>query len=425
MNGAFRTGWSTPPARWPSWAELSVFKTLDDLPEDLTGKKVLVRVDLNVPMDGAKVTDDTRLRAMLPTVLELSDRGAIVLLLAHFGRPKGEVRPDMSTAQLVLPVHRLTGRSVRFIEDCQGPEAERAIGTMLPGNIGILENTRFHSGEEKNDPELARAMAALGDYYVNDAFSAAHRAHASTEGITHYLPSFAGRAMEAELKALERALGNPERPVAAVVGGAKVSTKLAVLGHLVSKVDHLIIGGGMANTFLAARGVNVGKSLSEHDLTGEAESIFELAEQAGCTVHLPYDVVVAKEFAPNPASLRTCNVHEVAADEMILDVGPAAVEALADVLKTCRTLVWNGPLGAFETPPFDAATVALAQTAAALTKEGSLVSVAGGGDTVSALNHAGVADDFTFVSTAGGAFLEWMEGRTLPGVAALEQQGKQ
>ena len=404
---------------------MSVFKTLDDLPEDLTGKKVLVRVDLNVPMDGAKVTDDTRLRAMLPTVLELSDRGAIVLLLAHFGRPKGEVRPDMSTAQLVLPVHRLTGRSVRFIEDCQGPEAERAIGTMLPGNIGILENTRFHSGEEKNDPELARAMAALGDYYVNDAFSAAHRAHASTEGITHYLPSFAGRAMEAELKALERALGNPERPVAAVVGGAKVSTKLAVLGHLVSKVDHLIIGGGMANTFLAARGVNVGKSLCEHDLTGEAESIFERAEQAGCTVHLPYDVVVAKEFAPNPASLRTCNVHEVAADEMILDVGPAAVEALADVLKTCRTLVWNGPLGAFETPPFDAATVALAQTAAALTKEGSLVSVAGGGDTVSALNHAGVADDFTFVSTAGGAFLEWMEGRTLPGVAALEQQGKQ
>ena len=404
---------------------MSVFKTLDDLPEDLTGKKVLVRVDLNVPMDGAKVTDDTRLRAMLPTVLELSDRGAIVLLLAHFGRPKGEVRPDMSTAQLVLPVHRLTGRSVRFIEDCQGPEAERAIGTMLPGNIGILENTRFHSGEEKNDPELAKAMAALGDYYVNDAFSAAHRAHASTEGITHYLPSFAGRAMEAELKALERALGNPERPVAAVVGGAKVSTKLAVLGHLVSKVDHLIIGGGMANTFLAARGVNVGKSLCEHDLTGEAESIFELAEQAGCTVHLPYDVVVAKEFAPNPASLRTCNVHEVAADEMILDVGPAAVEALADVLKTCRTLVWNGPLGAFETPPFDAATVALAQTAAALTKEGSLVSVAGGGDTVSALNHAGVADDFTFVSTAGGAFLEWMEGRTLPGVAALEQQGKQ
>ena len=399
---------------------MSGYKTLDDLPEELTGSKVLVRVDLNVPMDGAKVTDDTRLRAMLPTVLELSDRGAVVLLLSHFGRPRGEVRPDMSTAQLVLPIHRLTGRSVRFIEDCQGPEAERAIATMLPGNIGVLENTRFHVGEEKNDPALAKAMAALGDFYVDDSFSTAHRAHASTEGITHFLPSFAGRAMEAELKALERALGNPERPVAAVVGGAKVSTKLAVLGHLVGKVDHLIIGGGMANTFLAARGINVGKSLCEHDLTGEAESIFERAEQAGCTIHLPYDVVVAKEFAPNPPSLRTCNVHEVAPDEMILDVGPAAVEALADVLKTCRTLVWNGPLGAFETPPFDAATVALAQTAAALTKEGSLVSVAGGGDTVAALNHAGVAGDFTFVSTAGGAFLEWMEGRTLPGVAALQ-----
>ena len=402
---------------------MSRFKTLDDLPEDLTGKKVLVRVDLNVPMDGARVTDDTRLRAMLPTVLELSDRGAIVLLLSHFGRPKGEKRPDMSTAQLVLPLHRLSGRSVRFIEDCQGPEAERAIATMLSGNIGILENTRFHTGEEKNDAELAKSMAALGDFYVDDAFSTAHRAHSSTEGITHFLPSFAGRAMEAELKALQRALGEPERPVAAVVGGAKVSTKLAVLGHLVDKVDHLIIGGGMANTFLAARGVNVGKSLCEHELTGEAESIFERAEQAGCTIHLPYDVVVAKEFAPNPPSLRICNVHEVAADEMILDVGPAAVEALADALKTCRTLVWNGPLGAFETPPFDEATVALAKTAAALTKEGSLVSVAGGGDTVAALNHAGVAQDFSFVSTAGGAFLEWMEGRTLPGVAALEQQG--
>jgi phosphoglycerate kinase len=397
------------------------FRTLDDLPEDLTGKKVLVRVDLNVPMEGARVTDDTRLKAMLPTVLELSDRGAIVLLLSHFGRPKGESRPDMSTAQLVLPVHRLSGRSVRFIEDCQGPEAQRAISTMLPGNIGILENTRFHLGEEKNDPELAKAMAALGDYYINDAFSSAHRAHASTEGITHFLPSYAGRAMEAELKALERALANPERPVAAVVGGAKVSTKLAVLGHLLGKVDHLIIGGGMANTFLAARGVNVGKSLAEHELTGEANAIFDRADEAGCTIHLPYDVVVAKAFAPNPPSLRTCNVHEVQADEMILDIGPAAVESLADVLKTCRTLVWNGPLGAFETPPFDAATVQLAQTAAALTKEGGLISVAGGGDTVAALNHAGVAQDFTFVSTAGGAFLEWMEGRTLPGVAALER----
>jgi len=291
---------------------------------------------------------------------------------------------------------------------------------MLPGNVGILENTRFHAGEETNDPALAKAMAALGDFYVNDAFSAAHRAHASTEGVAHLLPSFAGRAMEAELKALSQALGDPERPVAAVVGGAKVSTKLAVLGHLVGKVDHLIIGGGMANTFLAARGINVGKSLAEHELAGEVESIMARAEEAGCTVHLPYDVVVAKQFAPNPPGVRTCNVHEVRPDEMILDIGPAAVEALSDVLKTCRTLVWNGPLGAFETPPFDAATVALARTAAALTSEGSLVSVAGGGDTVAALNHAGVTEDFSFVSTAGGAFLEWMEGRTLPGVAALE-----
>nr|WP_294167420.1 phosphoglycerate kinase [uncultured Sphingomonas sp.] len=398
---------------------MSSFKTLDDLPADLTGKRVLVRVDLNVPMQDGAVSDATRLRAALPTVLELADRRAIVLLLSHFGRPKGQNRPDMSTALLVKPLTDLTGRSVRFIEDCAGPQAERAVATMTPGSIGVLENTRFHSGEEKNDPELSRAMAALGDYYVNDAFSAAHRAHSSTEGVAHLLPSFAGRAMEAELTALEKALGNPERPVAAVVGGAKVSSKLAVLGHLVGKVDHLIIGGGMANTFLAARGVNVGKSLCEHDLTGEAEAILGRADQAGCTVHLPYDVVVAKEFAANPPSLRTCNVHEVAADEMILDVGPAAVEALGDALKTCRTLVWNGPLGAFETPPFDAATVALAKTAAALTQDGSLVSVAGGGDTVAALNHAGAVDDFSFVSTAGGAFLEWMEGRTLPGVAAL------
>ena len=399
---------------------MAAFKTLDDLPDDLTGKRVLVRVDLNVPMEGASVTDDTRLRALLPTVLELSDKGAIVLLLSHLGRPKGQNRPDMSTALLVKPLSELTGRSVRFVEDCAGPEAERAVTTMLPGDIGVLENTRFHAGEEANDPVLAKAMAALGDFYVNDAFSAAHRAHASTEGIAHLLPAFAGRAMEAELKALQKALGDPERPVAAVVGGAKVSTKLAVLGHLVGKVDHLIIGGGMANTFLAGRGVEVGKSLHEKDLLAEAESIFERAEAAGCTLHLPYDVVVAKAFAANPPSVRTCNVHEVAPDEMILDIGPAAVEALADVLKNCRTLVWNGPLGAFETPPFDAATVALAKTAAALTQDKSLVSVAGGGDTVAALNHAGVAQDFSFVSTAGGAFLEWMEGRELPGVAALE-----
>ena len=400
---------------------MAAFKTLDDLPDDLTGKRVLVRVDFNVPMQDGAISDDTRLRAAVPTIAELSDKRAIVLLLSHFGRPKGQVRPDMSLALLVRPLSELTGRPVRFIEDCQGPEAERAITTMTAGSIGMLENTRFHLGEETNDPELARGMAALGDYYVDDAFSAAHRAHASTEGVAHLLPSFAGRAMEAELTALEKALGNPERPVAAVVGGAKVSTKLAVLGHLVSKVDHLVIGGGMANTFLAARGIAVGKSLCEHDLVGEVEAIFAKAEAANCTIHLPYDVVVAKEFAANPPSLRTVNVHEVAPDEMILDIGPAAVEALSDVLKTCRTLVWNGPLGAFETPPFDAATVALAKTAAALTEGGSLVSVAGGGDTVAALNMAGVVPEFTFVSTAGGAFLEWMEGKTLPGVAALER----
>ena len=404
---------------------MTAFKTLDDLPADLTDKRVLVRVDLNVPMDGASVADDTRLRALLPTVLELADKGALVLLLSHFGRPEGRTRPDMSTAQLVRPLTLLSGRSVRFIEDCQGVEAERGIMTMLPGNIGILENTRFHLGEEANDPELARGIAALGDYYVNDAFSAAHRAHASTEGVAHLLPSFAGRAMEAELAALEQALGSPERPVAAVVGGAKVSSKLGVLGNLVGQVDHLIIGGGMANTFLAARGVDVGKSLAEHELVGEAEAIFARAEAAGCTIHLPYDVVVAKEFAANPPSVRTCNVHEVGPDEMILDVGPAAVEALGDAIKNCRTLVWNGPLGAFETPPFDTATLALARIAAALTQDGSLVSVAGGGDTVSALNHAGVAADFSFVSTAGGAFLEWMEGRELPGVAALSASNGQ
>jgi len=395
------------------------FKTLDDM-GDVTGTRVLVREDLNVPMADGQVSDDMRLRAAAPTLLELADRGAKVLVLAHFGRPKGERRDDMSLQQVVPALSAVLGRPVEFVDDCMGDAAAARIATFPAGTIAVLENTRFHGGEEKNAAELVAAMAALGDAYVNDAFSAAHRAHASTEGLAHVLPAYAGRSMEAELVALEKALGAPEKPVAAVVGGAKVSTKLDVLKHLVSRVDHLIIGGGMANTFLAARGVDVGKSLCEHDLTDTADAILEAADAAGCTVHLPYDVVVAKEFAANPASLRTCNVHEVAADEMILDVGPAAVEALADVLKTCRTLVWNGPMGAFETQPFDKATVALARTAAALTQEGSLVSVAGGGDTVAALNHAGVADDFSFVSTAGGAFLEWMEGRALPGVAALE-----
>jgi len=390
------------------------FKTLDDM-GDIAGKRVLVREDLNVPMADGQVTDDTRLRAAVPTVAELADKGAKVLILAHFGRPKGQRNPEMSLALVTRPFEHVLGRPVRFIDD-EG--AAEAIATLKDGDVAILENTRFDPGEEKNAHETIERLASLGDLYVNDAFSAAHRAHASTEGLAHKLPSFAGRQMEAELDALDKALGNPEHPVAAVVGGAKVSSKLDVLKHLVTTVDHLIIGGGMANTFLAARGVDVGKSLAEHDLTGTAEEIFDAAEAAGCTIHLPYDVVVAKEFRPNPET-RTVNVHEVQPDEMILDIGPAATEALGDVLKNCRTLVWNGPLGAFETPPFDVATMSLARTVAALTREGSLVSVAGGGDTVAALNQAGVAGDMTFVSTAGGAFLEWMEGKELPGVKAL------
>ncbi|MCB2066570.1 MAG: phosphoglycerate kinase, partial [Erythrobacter sp.] len=389
---------------------MSSFKTLDDLPQDLTNQRALVRVDLNLPMAEGRATDLTRARAVAPTILELSQRGAKVLLLAHFGRPKGERHSTMSLSEVLGAVEEVLGKEVMFIPEVSGPVAAQAIDILGPGDIGLLENTRFWPGEEKNDPAFARAIAENGDFYVNDAFSAAHRAHATTEGLAHLLPAYAGRAMEAELKALDAALGTPQPPVAAVVGGAKVSTKLAVLENLVSKVQHLIIGGGMANTFLAANGVNVGKSLCEHDLTQTARAIMDAADVAGCTVHLPYDVVVAKEFAPNPPSLRVCNVHEVAADEMILDVGPLAVEALGDVLKTCATLVWNGPMGAFETPPFDEATVALARTAAALTQAGALVSVAGGGDTVAALAHAGVTDDVTYISTAGGAFLEWMEG---------------
>jgi phosphoglycerate kinase len=394
------------------------FKTLDDIGE-ISGKRVLVREDLNVPMDGARVTDDTRLRAAAPTIAELSDQGAIVLVLAHFGRPKGERNPDMSLALVTKALSDVLGREVRFVDDCVGDAAADAIASLQPGDIALLENTRFHKGEEKNDPALVAEMAKLGDLYVNDAFSAAHRAHASTEGLAHVLPAYAGRSMQAELEALQKALGEPEHPVAAVVGGAKVSTKLDVLQNLVAKVDHLIIGGGMANTFLAARGVDVGKSLCEHDLKDTVLAILDAADKAGCTVHLPYDVVVAKEFRANPP-VRTINVHEVEPDEMILDCGPAASEAISDALKTCRTLVWNGPLGAFEIPPFDTATMALAHTAAALTKSGTLVSVAGGGDTVAAVNVAGVADDLTFISTAGGAFLEWMEGKVLPCVKALE-----
>ncbi len=397
------------------------FKTLDDLPADLTGEVALVRVDLNLPMKDGRATDVTRVEAAAPTILELAGRGAKVLLLAHFGRPGGQRSSMLSTSMVVGDAERVLGEEIMFIPELTGPVVAQSIGILGPGDIGLLDNTRFWPGEEANDPNFAQAIAANATLYVNDAFSAAHRAHATTEGLAHFLPAYAGRSMEAELKALDAALGNPEKPVAAVVGGAKVSSKLAVLEHLVGKVQHLIIGGGMANTFLAARGVNVGKSLCEHDLADTVTRIMDEAERTGCTVHLPYDVVVAKEFAANPPSMRTCNVHEVAADEMILDLGPQAVEALADVLKTCRTLVWNGPLGAFETEPFDAATVALARTAAALTLEGSLICVAGGGDTVAALAQAGAGQDFSYVSTAGGAFLEWMEGRVLPGVAALER----
>ncbi|WP_448580231.1 phosphoglycerate kinase [Thermaurantiacus sp.] len=397
------------------------FATLDDLPADLTGKRVLVRADLNVPMADGRVTDATRLEALRPTVAELAGRGAAVLLLSHFGRPKGGPDPAFSLAQVVPALAAVLGQPVGFLADCVGDSIVRETLHLPPGSVTVVENTRFHAGEEKNDPAFVEALAKLGDLFVNDAFSAAHRAHASTEGLAHRLPCFAGRAMEAELKALEAALGKPKRPVAAIVGGAKVSTKIEVLTHLVEKVEHLVIGGGMANTFLAASGITVGKSLHEPDFLATANAIAERAQAAGCTLHLPYDVVVAHEFRAH-ADHRIVNVHHVEADEMILDIGPQAVEALSDVLKGCATLVWNGPLGAFELPPFDTATVALARFAAALTQEGHLVSVAGGGDTVAALNAAGLARDFTFVSTAGGAFLEWMEGKDLPGVTALMKE---
>lgn len=400
------------------------FHTIDDMPA-LAGKAVLVRCDLNVPMvggpeGGTLVADASRLRAALPTIAALADAGARVAVLSHFGRPGARRDPAQSLAPVAAALGDVLGRPVAFADDCIGDAAAAAIATLAPGGIIVLENTRFHAGEEANDPAFVAQLARLGDFFVNDAFSAAHRAHASTEGIAHHLPAFAGRTMEAELKALDAALGRPRRPVAAVVGGAKVSSKIDALMHLAGNVDHLMIGGGMANTFLAARGVDVGRSLCEHDLTATALAILARAEAAGCTVHLPYDVVVARDFAAYAAH-RVANIHEIAGDEMILDIGPAAVEALADALKTCATAVWNGPMGAFELPPFDAGTVALARTAAALTAHGTLLTVAGGGDTVAALVHAGVARDFSYVSTAGGAFLEWMEGRTLPGVAALQQ----
>lgn len=392
------------------------WKTLDDVA--LAGKTVLVRVDINVPMEGGRVTDTTRIDKIRPTVEDIIARGGKVVLLAHFDRPKGKVVPEMSLGHVKDTLAASLGRKVLFGADCVGADAKAAIAAAGQGDVVLLENTRFHAGEEKNDPALASEMAALGDVFVNDAFSAAHRAHASTEGIARLLPKAAGRLMEAELRALEAALGSPVRPVVAVVGGAKVSTKLDLLGNLVGKVDHLVIGGGMANTFLVAQGVEVGKSLAERDMAETAREILAKAKTAGCAIHLPVDVVVAREFKAGAAH-ETVAAGACPADAMILDAGPATVAALEKVFAGAKTLIWNGPLGAFEIEPFNAATNAAARAAADLTRAGSLVSVAGGGDTVAALNQAGAAGDFTFISTAGGAFLEWMEGKTLPGVAAL------
>ena len=392
------------------------FHTIDDM--DMDGKVVLVRVDLNVPVENGAVTDATRIQKIVPTVRDIMGRGGKPVLLAHFDRPKGKRVDSMSLQQVVPALQQALGVPVRFAEDCIGGPAKRAVADLPAGEVLLLENTRFHEGEEKGDDTFTASLAALGQVYVNDAFSAAHRAHASTEGLARLMPAAAGRLMEAELKALDAALGNPDRPVVAVVGGAKVSTKLDLLSNLITKVDHLVIGGGMANTFLVAQGVEVGKSLAERDMAGTAADILAKAGAAGCTIHLPVDVVVAREFKAGAAS-EVVDVGACPADAMILDAGPRTVEAIEAVFAQCKTLIWNGPLGAFEIEPFDAATNAAARTAAALTRQGGLVSVAGGGDTVAALNKAGVADDFTFISTAGGAFLEWMEGRELPGVAAL------
>ncbi|MDB5659391.1 MAG: phosphoglycerate kinase [Cypionkella sp.] len=392
------------------------WKTIDDM--GLAGKTVLTRVDINVPMENGVVTDATRIQKIVPTVEDLIARGAKVVLLAHFDRPKGKVVPEMSLIHVKAALEAALGRKVVFGADCVGDAAKAAISEAAQGDVVLLENTRFHAGEEKNDPKLAAEMAALGDVFVNDAFSAAHRAHASTAGVAGLLPSAAGRLMEAELKALEAALGDSVRPVVAVVGGAKVSTKLELLGNLVGRVDHLVIGGGMANTFLVAQGIEVGKSLAERDMAATALEIVEKAKASGCVIHLPVDIVVAREFKAG-ADNETVGVKECPKDAMILDAGPKTVAALAKVFEGCKTLIWNGPLGAFEIEPFNAATNAAARAAARLTKAEKLVSVAGGGDTVAALNQAGAASDFTFISTAGGAFLEWMEGKTLPGVAAL------
>jgi len=394
---------------------VSAFRTLDQV--DLKGKRVLLRVDLNVPMEHGKVSDLTRIARIAPTIAEIADKGGKVILLSHFGRPEGR-DPKDSLKPIAAVLASVLKRPIGFADDCIGPAAETAVGAMRDGDIVCLENTRFHKGEEKNDAAFVAALAALGDIWVNDAFSVAHRAHASTEGLGHRLPAYAGRTMQAELDALAKALEAPQRPVVAIVGGAKVSTKLELLGNLVAKVDALVIGGGMANTFLSAQGRAVGKSLCEHDLAETARQILAKAKAQNCEIVLPVDAVVTKQFKAHAAS-RVVAVNAVAADEMILDIGPRTVEQVVSVLARVKTLVWNGPFGAFEMEPFDDGTVEVAEAAAELTETGKLVSVAGGGDTVAALNAAGVADRFTYVSTAGGAFLEWMEGKALPGVEVL------
>ena len=394
------------------------FATLDDA--ELAGRRALVRVDLNVPMEDGRVTDATRIERVLPTIREMAEKGAKVVLLAHFGRPKGRDVKN-SLKQVVPALAHALGQPVTFVDDCIGEDVAKAVAAAKNGDVLLLENTRFHAGDEKNDAGFVTALAANGDLFVNDAFSAAHRAHASTEGLAHVLPAFAGRTMQAELEALSAGLDNPKKPVMAIVGGAKVSTKLDLLGNLVNKVDVLAIGGGMANTFLAARGVAVGKSLCEHDLVATAREIEAKAKAAGCEIMLPVDALVAREFRANPGH-RVAPIDDVAADEMILDAGPLSVAEVVLKLDSMRTLVWNGPFGAFELTPFDTATVTVAKAAAERVKAGKLVAVAGGGDTVAAMNHAGVADDLNYVSTAGGAFLEWLEGKPLPGVEALKIQ---
>jgi len=392
------------------------WKTLDEM--DLSGKRVLTRVDINVPVEAGEVTDATRIERIKHTIDTILNKGGKPILLAHFGRPKGQLNPDMSLEITRQTLQDVLKRAVTFADDCIGEVAEAAADAQEPGEVLLLENTRFHPGETANDPEFADQLAKLGDVFCNDAFSAAHRAHASTEGLAHRLPACAGRLMEAELTALESALGSPERPVVAVVGGAKVSTKLELLGNLLEKVDSLVIGGGMANTFLAAQGIDVGKSLAEHDMTDTAREIMDKADTVGCTLILPTDVVVAREFKAN-ADSQVVAADACPADAMILDAGPKSAAQVVEVFKNAKTLVWNGPLGAFEIPPFNVATDQAARAAAELTKAGSLRSVAGGGDTVAALNGSGAAAEFSYVSTAGGAFLEWLEGKTLPGVAAL------